>query len=83
MVFTRPLGSGLKMIYKTQELEISRFSVVPGFKISNGFPGAVILKNPNGSVWVKTKDTAVSIDEIFHEGQLISPSTLFKIGERL
>lgn len=83
MVFARPLGSGLKMIYKTQELEISRFSVVPGFKISNGFPGAVILKNPNGSVWVKTKDTAISIDEIYVDGRLVLPGTLFKIGERL
>lgn len=83
MVFARPLGSGLKMIYKTQEVEISRISVVPGFKISNGFPGAVVLKNPDGSIWVKTKDTAVSIDEIYVDGQLVFPETLFKIGERI
>jgi methionyl-tRNA formyltransferase len=83
IIFSKPLGTGLKIKYKDFLIEICKMSTISKYKTSNGFPGAIVLKNPNGSVWVKTKDTAVSIDEIFHEGQLILPSTLFKIGERL
>jgi methionyl-tRNA formyltransferase len=83
MIFSKPLGTGLKIIYKDSLIEICKISTIPKYKTSKGFPGAIVLKNLNGSIWVKTKDTAISIDEIFHNGQLTLPATIFKIGERL
>jgi methionyl-tRNA formyltransferase len=83
MIFARPLGTGLKMLHNSKIIEISKLSMVPHYKISKGFPGAVVMKNDTGSVWIKTKDTAISIDELFIDEQIVLPSTLFKIGERL
>lgn len=83
IVFARPLGTGLKMMYHSKELELGKLARVPGFKISKGFPGAVVLKNADGSVWIKTKDTAISVGEILMDGQTMLPGQLFKIGERL
>ena len=83
MIFARPLGTGLKMLYQSKVIEISKLSVVPHYRISKGFPGAVVMKNESGSVWIKTKDTAISIDELCIDGQIVLPSTLFKIGDRL
>ncbi len=64
IIFSRPLGTGLKMIYQGETIEISKISTIPNYKISKGLIGAVVLKNANGSVWIKTKDTAISIDEL-------------------
>jgi methionyl-tRNA formyltransferase len=83
MIFAKPLGTGLKMKYKDSLIEISKISTIPKYKISKGFAGAVVLKNSNGSVWIKTKDTAISIDELHMDGHLILPASIFKIGERL
>jgi len=71
------------MKYNSSIIEISKISIIPKYKVSKGFPGAVVLKNADGSVWVKTKDTAISIEELIIDGETIKPSNLFKIGERL
>jgi methionyl-tRNA formyltransferase len=83
IIFSRPLGTGLKMRYCNKLFEISKLNTIPKFIKSKGFPGAVILKTSDGFVWVKTKDTAVSIEELIVDGELILPSKIFKIGERL
>jgi len=83
IIFSRPLGTGLKMIYKNEIVEISKISSIPMYKKSKGFPGAVVMKNSNGSIWVKTKDTALSIDELIINETKILPVDLFSIGERL
>jgi len=83
IIFSRPLGTGLKMIYQGETIEISKMSTIPKYKISKGLIGAVVLKNADGSVWVKTKDTAISIDELIIDDKKISPATVFKIGQRL
>ncbi len=83
IIFSRPLGTGLKMIYQNNIYEITRISLIPNYMKSKGFPGAVVLKNSNGSVWIKTKDTAISIDELLIDGKMVFPSDIFKIGERL
>ncbi len=83
IIFSRPLGTGLKMIYQNNIYEITRISLIPNYMKSKGFPGAVVLKNSNGSVWIKTKDTAISIDELLLDGKMVFPSDIFKIGERL
>jgi len=83
IIFSKPLGTGLKMIYKGEMIEISKISTIPNYKVSKGLVGAVVLKNANGSVWIKTKDTAISIDELIIDNKCLLPATLFKIGQRL
>lgn len=83
MIFSRPLGTGLKMMHEGVLLEISKLSTIPNYMNSKGIPGAVVLKNSNGSVWVKTKDTAISLDELVKDGKAIQPADIFKIGQRL
>lgn len=83
IIFSRPLGTGLKMKYNNSILEISKLSHIPNYKNSKGFPGAVVMKNANGSVWIKTSDTAISIDELIINENTFAPSAIFKIGERL
>ncbi len=83
IIFSRPLGTGLKMKYQETIFEINKWSLIPNFMKSKGFPGAIVLKNSDGSVWIKTKDTAISIDELLIDGKIVFPSDIFKIGERL
>lgn len=82
-IFARPLGTGLKMLYQGNLIEIAKISAIKNYKKSKGFPGAVVLTTSEGSVWVKSKDTALSIDELVVDGQKVLPTTKFKIGERL
>lgn len=83
IIFSRPLGTGLKMKYNDKIIEISKLSKIPNYKISKGFSGAVVLKNEDGSVWIKTKDTAIAIETIVLDNQIVKPAEVFKIGERL
>jgi len=83
IIFSKPLGSGLKFKFKNQLLEINKISRVKKYKISKGIPGAVVLKTNVGSVWVKTKDSVISIDEIVFENKIERPANLLKIGDRL
>ncbi len=82
IVFAKPLGTGLKMKFKDQYLEVAKISRIPNYLNSSGFSGAIV-NIVNGSIWVKTKDTAISIDAIIIDGHSVLPATLFKIGERL
>lgn len=83
IIFSRPLGTGLKMRHKNKLYEISKLNTIPNFKKSKGFPGAVLLLTKSGFAWVKTKDTAISIEELILDGQRLLPSKILKIGERL
>lgn len=83
MIFSRPLGTGLKMIYKNEIIEIGKITTIPNYMISKGFPGAVVLKNTDGSVWIKTSDTAISIGELIINETKVAPANVFSIGERL
>ncbi len=83
IVFAKPLGTGLKFEFKNRLVEINKLSEIKFIKPSKGINGAVIFKTSSGSIWVKTQDTAISIDEIILDGETFVPSSLFKIGERL
>lgn len=83
IIFAKPLGTGLKFNYGLKLIEIGDIRAIPNFKKSKGIPGAVVLKNFDGSVWIKTRDTAISIGELIIGGEKIMPSNFFKIGERL
>lgn len=81
-VFGPPLGTGLKFSFKDRLYEIHRVSRLPRFAESKGIPGGVVYIS-NGSLWVKTLDSAISIDEIFCDGQKVDPFEYFIIGQRL
>jgi len=83
MIFSRPLGTGLKMKTNDTIIEISKLSAISNYQKSVGIPGAVVLKNKNGSVWIKTKDTAISLDEFIIDEKIVKPADIFKIGDRL
>lgn len=82
MVFSRPLGTGLKFMVKNNMFEVLDLSKIAFFTKSIGVPGAVVNIHYN-SVWVKTKDTAISLDKISLNGNVIDPRQYFKIGMRL
>jgi methionyl-tRNA formyltransferase len=82
-IFARPLGTGLKMQYQGRLVEIGKIKPIKNFKNSKGFPGAVVLTTSEGSVWVKTKDTALSLEALIVDGESVLPTSIFKIGERL
>lgn len=81
-VFSPPLGTGLKFVFKGVMYEVSRLSVIKDFAKSKGIPGGVVNKD-KGSVWIKTKDTAISLDEIKCGGEIIPINSLFIIGQRI
>ncbi len=83
IVFARPLGTGFKLKYNDALYEINQLSVVSGFLASKGVPGAVVLITNSGAVWIKTADTAIEIQSLTLDGQIILPSEIFKIGQRL
>lgn len=80
-VFAPPLGTGLKFHYKEKEYEIRALSRIKGFVNSIGVPGSVVYKY-DGSLWVKTADTAVSLDVIAVDGQIIDIDSEFRIRQR-
>lgn len=83
IVFSKPLGTGLRMKYKNEIFEINKFSTIPKYKKCNGFAGAVVLKTNDGAIWVKTKDTAIALEELIINDKIVKPAEIFKIGERL
>ncbi len=83
IIFSRPLGTGLKIKNNNQIIEISKLSIIENFQVSCGIVGAVVMRNTNGSIWIKTKDTAISIDELIIDENIVRPSDTFKIGDRL
>lgn len=81
-VFGPPLGTGLKFIFKNRIYEIRGVSRIPLFAQSKGIPGGIIYMS-NGSLWVKTLDTAISIDDLYCEGNKVNPHEHFIIGQRI
>jgi methionyl-tRNA formyltransferase len=83
MIFSKPLGTGLKFRYKDSLIEIVKVSKVDGFLKSKGVCGGIVLINAENGIWVKTLDTAICIDSIAVDGKVIKPGLIFKIGNRL
>jgi methionyl-tRNA formyltransferase len=83
IVFSKPLGTGLKIKFRNDLIEINKISSIPKYKTANGFAGSVVLKTKNGAVWIKTKDTAIALEEIILNNEIVKPAELFKIGDRL
>ncbi len=81
-VFGPPLGTGLKFLFRDKEYEIRVASRIKDFVSSKGVPGGIVYML-NGSLWVKTLDTAISIDELYCDGEKVDVCKAFKIGQRL
>lgn len=80
-VFGPPLGTGLKFLFKGKEYQITSISRVDSFAPSVGIPGSIVYHVGN-SLWVKTGDTAVSLDEIKFENTVVDIDSIFMIGQR-
>lgn len=81
-VFGPPLGTGLKFRNKGKIYDIVAISKIANFAESLGIAGGIVYFN-NGSMWVKTLDTAVSIDKLQSEGVDVNMAKEFMIGQRL
>lgn len=81
-VFGPPLGTGLKFQNKGKVYDIVALSKVENFADSKGIPGGVVYFN-NGSMWIKTLDTAISIDGLKCHGEDVNMHKDFMIGQRL
>jgi len=81
-VFAPPLGTGLKFASKGKIYEIQALSAIDNFAKSTGIPGGVVYFHGQ-SVWVKTTDTAISLDRITYNGKIIDCRQAFIIGQRL
>ena len=81
-VFAPPLGTGLKFCFKGKCYEIKKISRANKFANSIGINGGIVYISKEG-LWVKTKDTAVILEEIYYGGERINISEHFKIGQRL
>lgn len=80
-VFGPPLGTGLKFTFKGQTYAITQISKIADFAPTIGVPGSVIYKW-NNSIWIKTGDTAVAIEEILLDNTPVDLSKTFIIGQR-
>lgn len=81
-VFAPPLGTGLKFTVKGRTYEIQALSIVGNFAHSIGIPGGVVYMQ-NNSLWLKTKDTVISLDRITCDGRIVDCKSEFMIGQRL
>lgn len=81
-VFGKPLGTGLYFMHKEIRYDIGKIDTIEGFAISIGIPGAITLIQ-DGSLWVKTSDTAVRLSQITVKGVSVDPGSAFRIGNRL
>jgi len=77
-----PYGSGIYFTYKDKTYEATKISKVKNIQPYIGIYGAVVNKT-DSSIFVKTKDTMISIDEVRCEGEFLAPSEIFMIGNRL
>ena len=80
-VFAKPLGTGLKFTFKEKMYAIEKVSRIKYFIESIGIPGSVVYMK-NNSLWVKTKDTAISLDRITFKGERVNVKKTFMIGQR-
>ena len=81
-VFGPPLGTGLRFTFKEKEYSITKLSRIDGFAEAIGVPGSIVYRMGE-SIWVKTGDSAISIDELYSDGEKIDMMKSFIIGQRL
>lgn len=79
-----PYGTGMKVLIHDKLYYVTKITQEPEIAVSMGIPGAVVNMYEDGSVLIKTQDTAVRIYELMDEEmRKILPTTLVKIGMRI
>jgi methionyl-tRNA formyltransferase len=81
-VLGAPYGTGMFFSYKEKIFEITQMSKCKDIVDYIGICGVVVLVR-GGSIIVKTADNVISIDEIKNEENLLSPASVFRIGQKL
>lgn len=81
-VFGPPLGTGLTFQFKGKYYSITKLSKIEDFSQSIGIPGGIVYITGN-SMWIKTGDSAISIDEVAEDGKIVDIKKCFTIGQRL
>jgi methionyl-tRNA formyltransferase len=74
-----PYGSGIYFIYKNKKYEITKMSKCKNIVNYIGTVGTIVLIDGESAI-IKTGDNVISIDELKYEGNLIKPSSVFRIG---
>lgn len=77
-----PYGTGISFSHKEKKFEITKMSKCRNIVDYIGICGVVVLVKGE-SIIVKTADNVISIDEIKDEENLLSPSSVFRIGQKL
>lgn len=79
-----PYGTGMKIFIHDKLYYVTKIIQEPEIAVSMGISGAVVNMYEDGSVLIKTKDTAVRIYGLMDmEMNIILPCKLLKIGQRL
>ena len=79
-----PYGTGMKVFIHDKLYYVTKITQEPEIAVSMGISGAVVNMYEDGSVLIKTQDTAVRIYELMDEEmRKILPATLVKIGMRI
>lgn len=74
----------MKVLIHDKLYYVTKITQEPEIAVSMGIPGAVVNVYEDGSVLIKTQDTAVSIYELMDmEMNRILPGKFLKIGQRL
>lgn len=82
-VFGPPLGTGLKFTFKNKDYFVTKISRIDRFAISKGIPGSIVYIT-HGNVWIKTGDSAISIEELRNDkNEMVDISKTFIIGQRI
>jgi methionyl-tRNA formyltransferase len=81
-VLGKPYGIGISFLHEERVLEITKMSKCKNIVDYTGICGVVVLIKGN-SVIVKTGDNVISIDEIKSEGNVLSPASIFRVGQKL
>lgn len=77
-----PYGTGILFSNKDKIYEITKMSKCKDIVDYIGVPGGIVLIKGN-SVIVKTNDNVISIDEIRDKDTMISPASIFRMGQKL
>ena len=81
-IFGGQNGSGVYFWHKGQRYQITKMSMRKEVAKYMGIAGAVVFIGGGGnSLWIKTKDTVICIDEVRLDGKIVS--NFVKIGTRL
>ena len=79
-----PYGTGMKVFIHDKLYYVTKITQEPEIAVSMGISGAVVNMYEDGSVLIKTQDTAVRIYELMDmEKKRMLPCKLLKIGQRL